>query len=490
MAVGQARAGADRAGVTRASPHGLAEALHTVAQLPGDVGLELGCDVEEVRRLELMRWAYGLDGRVELRPASTSRATWMRGAERIRYDPGMTIAETVESLWPRDCESWLGCGDDQVLDGHRVAVVSNLPAHYRIPLFAGLARRVEAAGGSLRILFLRGSAGRRTWLNSEEGLDFEHEVVPGVDLPVRRRPPRLPLGLGAALRRYRPTIAVSAGLSPVVSGRVQRYAGAAGIPFGLWSGETATLAARQPWARRRQRQRLVEKTDFAIAYGTLAARYLASLARQLPVVVGRNTSVRETAASERPTRGGTVELLTVGDLTSARKGVDVLLDALRTVPEVSCRLTVVGDGKARTGLEREADGDARVRFVGALPPSGVRAALGESDVFLFPSRADVFGLALVEAMSQGLTVAVSSAVGAVPDVAVPGRNCLVIDSHEPTHWADAIARFVEDAELRAHLGEAGRRTIARRWTMDHSVEGTLAGLRLGARLAASGPGVG
>jgi len=181
-----------------------------------------------------------------------------------------------------------------------------------------------------------------------------------------------------------------------------------------------------------------------------------------------------------------VELLTVGDLASAWNGVDVLVEALRAVPQEPCRLTVVGDGSLRKKLEREAASDDRVKFIGALPPAGVRAASAESDVFLFPSRSDVFGLVLVEAMSRGLAIAVSSAVGAVPDVTVPGHNCLVIGSHEPRSWADAIVRLVGDARLSTRLGDAARRTIARRWTIDHAVEGSLAGLRLGARLAADG----
>jgi len=475
-----------RGGRQHASSGGLAEALHALAQLPDDVGLDVGCDEAEMQRLGLMAWAYGVGGRFELRPSAGARATWVRGAERIPHDPRRTIAETVEGLWPPGVESWLGSGDDGVLEGHRVAVVSNLPAHYRIPLFAGISRRLEAVGGSLRVLFLRSSAGSRTWLASEERLDFDHEVVPGVDLPVRRRPPRLPLGLGGALRRHRPTIAVSAGLSPAVSGRVQRYARAAGIPFGLWSGEIATIAARQPRVRQLQRRRLVQNADFGIAYGALASRYLTSLAPTLPVVLARNTSVVAPAGPERRPRGENVELLTVGDLASPRKGVDVLVEALRAVPQEPCRLTVVGDGSLRKKLEREAASDDRVKFIGALPPAGVRAASAESDVFLFPSRSDVFGLVLVEAMSRGLAIAVSSAVGAVPDVTVPGHNCLVIGSHEPRSWADAIVRLVGDARLSTRLGDAARRTIARRWTIDHAVEGSLAGLRLGARLAADG----
>ena len=466
----------------RTTPHRLAEALHALAQLPDDVGLELACDETAMRRLELMTWAYGLDGRVELRPTASSWATWTRGAERIPYDPAMTIAEAVESLWPEGVESWLGSGDDHVLEGHRVAVVSNLPAQYRIPLFAGISRRLEAVGGSLRVLFLRSSGGSRTWLDSEEGLDFEHEVVPGVDLPVRQRPPRLPFGLGAALRRYRPTIVVSAGLSPVVSGRAQRYASAAGIPFGLWSGEIATIASKQPRIRQLQRRRLVRKADFGIAYSALAAEYVESLAPQLPTVHGRNSSVHGVSGPSRPARPEPVELLAVGDLASPRKGIDVLVHALRAAPDLACRLSVVGGGALRDDLEGEAAADTRIRFLGPLPATGVEAAYAESDVFLFPSRQDVFGLVLTEAMSHGLSPIVSSAVGALPDLVVPSRNCVVVHTNGPEDWASAIACLVTKHELRSAMGSAARRTIARRWTVAHSVEGWMAGFRLGANI--------
>jgi glycosyltransferase involved in cell wall biosynthesis len=463
--------------------HRLAEALHALAQLPDDVGLEISCDEGELDRLKLIAWAYGVEARIELRRAAIARATWVRGAERIQYDPGTTIAETVESLWPAGVESWLGSGDDQVLDGHRIAVVSNLPTPYRIPLFTGISRRLEALGGSLRVLFLRSSAGSRTWLASDDEFGFDHEFVTGVDLPVRHRPPRLPFGLGAALRRHRPTIAMSAGLSPVVSGTVQRHARRAGIPFGLWSGEIATIAATQPRVRRLQRRRLVQNADFGIAYSALAAQYIERLAPHLPVVHGRNSSVTRVRDHSRPAQPEPVELLAVGDLASQRKGIDVLIHALRGVPDLRCRLSVVGGGRLRENLVDQAAGDPRIRFLGPLSATAVDSAYAESDVFLFPSRQDVFGLVLTEAMSHGLPPVVSSAVGALPDVAVPGLNCLVVNSHEREPWASAISRLVERHELRSALGSAARRTIARRWTVAHSVEGWIAGFRLGAKIA-------
>jgi len=56
----------------------------------------------------------------------------------------------------------------------------------------------------------------------------------------------------------------------------------------------------------------------------------------------------------------------------------------------------------------------------------------------------------------------------------------VLDTHSPEAWAEAIERLIGDSELRAELGEAAWRTVAARWTLDHSIHATVAGLRLGA----------
>ena len=156
-----------------------------------------------------------------------------------------------------------------------------------------------------------------------------------------------------------------------------------------------------------------------------------------------------------------------------------MIDALALRPDLDCRLTVVGSGRKRAELERRAGGDARVRFVGARAGAELDSLYAESDAFLFPSREDVFGLVLVEAMAAGLAAAVSSAPGAVGDLAVAEHNCLVVEDNEPGEWAAAIARLVDEPELRHRLGDSGRMTVAGRWTIDHSVEAMVAGLRLG-----------
>ena len=107
-------------------------------------------------------------------------------------------------------------------------------------------------------------------------------------------------------------------------------------------------------------------------------------------------------------------------------------------------------------------------------------------MFVFPSRVDIFGLALVEAMAAGLPSIACSIPGAVADLVRPGQNCLVAGPTDPRWWADCITAMMESRELRASIGAAAQTTIRRRWTMTHAVEGMMAGFRLGALRAGSG----
>ncbi len=470
--------------------------MHALAQLPSELELELGCEERQHGELELLARAYGLDERVAFRGASGSGAV---GEIRRRRPDGTTVmvadddvarastmAELVESLWPPgDCEAFAG-GADQVLNGHGVGIVTNLPARYRIPLFNRLQRRLERAGARFRVFFLGSGAPRRTWLYPTEQLEFEHEFVDGFRLPIRQRAPRVPLGLGRRLQGFQPSILLVGGLSPLVASPAARYARANGAIFGLWSGEISRMATAQSRLRTVQRRRLLQQATFAVAYGSLAARYLRLLAPALPIVIGRNTSVSETQGERTPVVSGPVELLTVGDLGSKRKGIDLLVEALAAIPELPCRLTVVGGGRERSLLEANAGGDQRIRFMGGLPAERVHDLYREAAAFLFPSRADVFGLVLVEAMAAGLATVTSTAPGAVADLALPERNCLVLDTHDPTEWSEAIRQLAGDRHLRSTVGTAARATVARRWTMDHAVEAMTAGLRLAALQAEGG----
>jgi glycosyltransferase involved in cell wall biosynthesis len=473
--------------------------IHALAQLPDEVTLGIWGDGTERGRLERLASAYGIEPRLRIDPERSQHGEGrivypsVRNASTaplrpsdstgpaLMFDPGRqshgaahtvsTMAELLHAL-SRPDDPHASCRHSaETLDGVRAAVVTNLPAPYRVPLFAELHGRLAVAGASLRVFFL-GAASGRPWMTPGT-LDFDHEFARSVPIPLGRRNRFVPLDLRARLDRFRPDLLLVGGFSPLVTAPLARYGRARGIPYGLWSGEIEAKSR----ARQLQRALLARRASFGVAYGFLAAEYLRALRPELPTIYGRNTS-GTSAPCRRGADADTVELLTVGDLTFANKGIDVLLDALRLAGGLRCRLTVIGGGRKLPELAATAATDSRIRFVGPLLPAAVRDAYASSDVFLFPTRADVFGLALVEAMASGLAPIVSSAAGAVADLAVAGWNCLIIEGHDPGQWASAITRVVEDGDLRLSLAEQARITIRRRWTIEHSADAIVAAFRL------------
>jgi len=155
---------------------------------------------------------------------------------------------------------------------------------------------------------------------------------------------------------------------------------------------------------------------------------------------------------------GCRRLITVGTLTHMRKGPDVLIDALAICAGqgLDAKLTIVGDGKHRRELEahvRNLGLEERVIFLGQVPSGEpVRRQIDDADVFVFPSRAEALGRALLEAMARGLPC-VASQVGGIGELLPP-------EDLVPPGDADALARKIFEV-----LGDTDRmeRMARRNW---------------------------
>ena len=150
-------------------------------------------------------------------------------------------------------------------------------------------------------------------------------------------------------------------------------------------------------------------------------------------------------------------LLTVATL-EPRKGLGVLLEVLAdpAVPDVP--MLVAGQsGWGDVDLPAEARrlGIAdRVRVLGRVPDPDLAVLMDRATALVVPSRAEGFGLPMLEAMSLGTAVVTSPAPALVE---VAGGASLVAPDSE---LADALRSVVEDDALRARLQEAGRRRAA------------------------------
>jgi len=146
--------------------------------------------------------------------------------------------------------------------------------------------------------------------------------------------------------------------------------------------------------------------------------------------------------------GAEYTFLHVGELV-AIKDQELLLRAFaKAFPSAGARLRVVGDGPLRESLRRLATAlgvASRVEFLGRLPRSGVVEALRSADSFVLSSRAETFGVVLLEALACGVPV-IATACGGPQDIVEPGMG-LLVPTDDPDALAGAMRRLHGNPEL-------------------------------------------
>jgi len=135
------------------------------------------------------------------------------------------------------------------------------------------------------------------------------------------------------------------------------------------------------------------------------------------------------------------------------KGLDVFVDAIRSFATfgLKYRVLVIGEGPARPWFEQQLP---NAIFTGQITGDELARALASSDVFLNPSITEAFGNVTLESMACALPVIAAEATGAT-NLVHSGVTGMLVDGTEPDEFADALAAYARDPELRRRHGEAG-----------------------------------
>jgi glycosyltransferase involved in cell wall biosynthesis len=170
------------------------------------------------------------------------------------------------------------------------------------------------------------------------------------------------------------------------------------------------------------------------------------------------------------------------------KGHDVLLDGLATVTDLSWHCVCVGsldrDPAFVEALRRRslAGGlDERVFFAGPRTGADLDRRYAAADLMVLASRAETYGMVVIEALARGLPV-VASDVGGLTEALGHGadgiRPGLLVPPDDPAALAAALRAWLGDAELRERLRRAARdrRESLSGWSTSTTViAGVLAG---------------
>jgi glycosyltransferase involved in cell wall biosynthesis len=160
-----------------------------------------------------------------------------------------------------------------------------------------------------------------------------------------------------------------------------------------------------------------------------------------------------------------------------KKGLETLIEAWAAVVRTwtRARLLIVGSG-AGSGHPDDAEGALRaaiaehdlqgsVVLTGAVPD--VERYLRASDLFVFTSEEEGFGVALVEAMACGLPVVTSRIEGAPADLVDDGQEGLKFTVGDACQLQVCIATLLADMATRQRMGAAGRARVEKTLNVEH-----------------------
>lgn len=234
-----------------------------------------------------------------------------------------------------------------------------------------------------------------------------------------------------------------------------------------------TLTPRGVTWHRRMAERAARTADAVVVPSEATARALADHLhlRRTPHVVPLGSTplpvpddaVARLARLGVPTDGFLLSLATL----EPRKGLDVLVDALTRPAAPDLPLLVVGAaGWGDVDLQAAAAAAGlpagRVRALGRVEDADLAAVLSVATALVVPSRAEGFGLPVVEGMAAGVPVVTSDDPALVE---VGGPATVAAPVGDPDALAEVLAGVCGDNATRAAMVSAGqRRASAFTWS--------------------------
>lgn len=314
---------------------------------------------------------------------------------------------------------------------------------------------------------------------------------PDVEFMALNKPPghgfwQLPR-LFRIFRQLRPAIVHSRNLAAL---ETQVAAWAAGVPVRIHGEHGRDVEDMDGSNRTYQRVRRFYR-PFVHHYIALSRDLAAYLTQRIQVPAARMSQVYNGVDTARfaPATPGPVPIAdcpfdprqhllfgTVGRMQTVKDQptlAHAFVQALQLAPQLrsSLRLVLVGDGPLRAQVLQILQ-HYGVADLAWLPGerSDVPAVMQGLHGFVLPSRAEGISNTILEAMACALPV-VATAVGGNADLVADGETGLIVPPADPAALAQAIVQLASTPERARAMGQAGRRRVLERFSLQAMVRG-------------------
>lgn len=372
----------------------------------------------------------------------------------------------------------------------KILIITDIPNPYRIPLFNALDVKMSAAGFEMKVIFGSARQANRSFEIDMSSCSFTYEVLPSKRMDMGHAENTIInyKGLGKVLKKEKPDKIIVIGFT-VATMKLWWRSLFRKTDYLIWSGSIRRQGINTSLIRRIQRKMLIKRASGFIVYGTKSKEYFIGMGvPESRITIAVNTT--DTAFFKERTneiRAGNhrkddyKHLAYVGYLTP-RKNVKLLLEVATALLKKRSDfvLDIIGDGVLREELElyvKEHKLSDNVTFHGFKQKEDLPQFLAGSDVFLFQTDFDIWGLVLVEAMAAGLPCIASVNAGATQDLIQEGVTGFALDFSEMGKAAERIDRLLNNPDKANTIGMAAQQFIHENINIEKSVEGFMKAIK-------------
>jgi glycosyltransferase involved in cell wall biosynthesis len=367
----------------------------------------------------------------------------------------------------------------------RLALLTEIIAPYRIPVFNALAARDDI---DLQVIFLsENDPTLRQWPVYKKEIRFPYEVLPAWRQRVGNYKVLVNRGVGAALCRSRPHAVLCGGYNYLASWQAAWWAKSHKLPLLLWSESTVNDHRRGLRGVEFMKLRFTRLCKGFVAAGKSSRDYLIWMGapRERVFIAPDAVDVEFYAALAHQARQREPEVRARHGLPSRyflytgrlvpEKGIFDLLAAYAKLVESErsqIGLVFAGDGVSRAQLEERAAAihPGCIRFCGFVHREELAELYALAEALVFPTHSDPWGLVVNEAMACGLPVIASEVAGCVPDLVENAENGFVVPPGDVGELERAMRMLLSNPTLAREMGASSALRI-RAFTPEACAEG-------------------
>lgn len=158
-------------------------------------------------------------------------------------------------------------------------------------------------------------------------------------------------------------------------------------------------------------------------------------------------------------------LLSVGQFIY-RKGFDLLLEMAQTL-KGDVGIYIVGGKPTEEYLEKMEKWNLQnVHFMDFMKKEDLSKYYSVADIFVFPTREDIWGLVVNEAMAYGLPVVSTDRCVAATEMVRNGENGYVVPVNNVLELKKAVEKILNDRKLHQEMGKDALKTVQKNYTIE------------------------